>query len=107
MNLKNGESKVLIKDEQTKLLVNYSESRAKKDKHNREKGLQKLKKMVASGNLTKSNINKRGYNKYLKIENEIKVSIDEKKYELDKAWDGLKGFLTNTALSVEEIIEKL
>jgi transposase len=105
MKLKNGESKLLIKDEQTKLIVNYSEARAKKDKRNREKGMQKLKRMVASGNLTKSNINNRGYNKYLKIENEIKVSIDEKKFELDKAWDGLKGYLTNTSLPIEEIIE--
>ena len=53
--------------------------------------------------LTKEHINKRGYNKFLKIENNIAVSINYDKIDEDVQWDGLKGYLTNTELSVEQI----
>ena len=103
-NLSNGESKVIIKDESTKLVISYSQNRAKKDKTNREKGLRKLEKRIISGKLTKANINNRGYNKYLKLEGDINISIDKAKFEADGKWDGLKGYLTNTNLSKDEII---
>jgi len=48
--------------------VTYSDSRAKKDRQNREKGLRKLEKRIKTGKLTKSSINNRGYNKYLKMD---------------------------------------
>ncbi len=105
LGLKNGESGVIEKTGQQKLIVSYSEKRAKKDKHNREKGLKRLEKGIKSGKLTKSNINKRGYNKYLKMDGEIELSIDKEKFEEDGKWDGLKGYLTNTSLSKEETIE--
>ena len=50
-------------------------------------------------------INNKGYNKYLKLEGEINISIDKDKYEKDAKWDGLKGYLTNTRLSNSEIVE--
>ena len=103
-NLSNGESKIIVKDKSTKLIVSYSKSRAKKDKVNREKGLRKLEKQIKSGKLTKANINNRGYNKYLKIEGEINVAIDREKFQADNKWDGLKGYLTNTSLSKDIII---
>ena len=34
-----------------------------------------------------------------------KISIDKKKYTEDGKWDGLKGYVTNTKLSKDEIIE--
>lgn len=105
LSLKNGDSHIIQKDENTRLIVSYSESRAKKDQANREKGLKKLEKQIKAGKLTKANINNKGYNKYLKLEGEIKISIDKKKYEQEARWDGLKGYLTNTRLSKEEIID--
>lgn len=105
LNLKNGESQIIVKENNLKLVVSYSESRAKKDKANRERGLKKLEKQIKSGRLTKSNINNRGYNKYLKLEGEIQISIDQQKLNQDQQWDGLKGYLTNTQLSKEETIE--
>ena len=88
-----------------KIIVNYSAKRAKKDEHNRKRGLNRLEKQIKAGKLTKSNINNRGYNKYLKMEGEISISIDYKKFENDKVWDGLKGYITNTKLNNEQIIE--
>lgn len=102
----NSQSEQLIeKENDLRLLVTYSEKRAKKDRHNREKGLAKLEKKIKSGKLTKSNINNRGYNKYLKLDGKINISINIEKYNQDGEWDGLKGYLTNTKLSNKEIIE--
>jgi len=104
LNLKNGQSEVIRKGD-LRLIVTYSEERAKKDKHNREKGLGKLEKKIKTGRLTKSSINNRGYNKFLKLHGEIKVCIDKDKIQQDIKWDGLKGYLTNSSLNKNLIIE--
>ena len=39
------------------------------------------------------------------MDGDIKISIDIAKYEADTKWDGLKGYMTNTSLSKDEIIE--
>ena len=104
LKLSNGESQIIEKDEHIRLVISFSESRAKKDKSNREKGLKKLEKQIKTGKLTKANINNRGYNKYLKLEGAIEVSIYQEKFKADGKWDGLKGYLTNTSLSKSEII---
>ncbi len=103
-NLKNGETVLINKDEDN-LIISFSDSRAKKDKYNREKGLKKLKIKIKSGKLTKEQINNRGYNKFLKIKNQVEVELDESKVSDDEKWDGLKGYITNTNLSNDEVIE--
>lgn len=103
--LTNGQSVVLDRPDGTRLAVSYSDKRKKKDEHNRKKGLKKLREKIKSGKLTKSSINNRGYNKFLALNGSIAVSIDEKKVQADELWDGLKGYITNTRLSADEIIE--
>ena len=93
-----------LKHKNGRLIVSFSEKRAYNDKKNRDKGLKRLEKRVASGKLTKEHINNRGYNKYLKLSGEIDVKIDYDKYEADKVWDGLKGYMTNTHLSRNDVI---
>lgn len=51
-----------------------------------------MEKSIAKGKLTKQNINNRGYNKYLKLEGDIKITIDKQKYQDDAKWDGLKSY---------------
>jgi transposase len=102
--LENGESVTLSKSDGTKLIVSYSDKRKKKDEYNREKGLRRLKERVKSGKLTKEQINNRGYNKFLTLENEVNVCLDETKVAHDSKWDGLKGYATNADLSSEEVI---
>lgn len=104
LNLKNGQSKVIQKDD-LRLIITYSEDRAKKDRYNREKGLRKLRKRISSGRLTKSSINNRGYNKFLKLHGSIDVVIDASKIKEDEQWDGLKGYITNSKLSKEQVLE--
>lgn len=86
-----------------RLIVGYTEKRAHKDAYNREKGIRRLEKAYNRGTLTKDNINKRGYNKFLKMEGDVKVSINYDKLEADAKWDGLKWYLTNTDIHVEEV----
>ncbi len=102
--LEDKTSTVILREDGTKLILGYTERRAKKDKYNREKGLMKLEQKIRTGKLTKSSINNRGYNKYLKLDGNVTIEIDYDKFNKDVAWDGLKGYLTNTSLSKEEII---
>ena len=104
LKLKNGESRTLRKGNLS-LITSYSDSRAKKDRHNREKGLSKLEKRIRTGKHTKTDINNRGHNKYLRLEGEINVAIDRGKFEQDAKWDGLKGYLTNANLNKDEVLE--
>jgi transposase len=103
--LGDGQTLIIAKDENRKLIVSYSSKRAAKDGHNRKRGLQRLEKQVKNGKLTKTNINNRGYNKYLKIKSNVEVEIDYEKFNQDKSWDGLKGYVTNTKLTPEQVIE--
>ena len=89
-----------------RVIVSYSESRASKDRHNREKGIQRLRKSYSSGKINKANINQRGYNKFLVIKNDVMVGIDEEKISKDAQWDGLKSYVTNTKLPAREVINQ-
>ncbi len=89
-----------------RLIISFSEKRAKKDRFNREKGVERLQKAYKSGNITKENINKRGYNKFLEISDNVKVVINPNKITEDEKWDGLKGYVTNTSLSAKEVYEQ-
>lgn len=106
LQLSDGKSKTITKADGIKLIVSYSNARAKKDQHNRKRGLQKLEKQLTKGKLTKKHINNKGYNKYLKLTGEVNISIDYDKFKEDAKWDGLKGYITNTKLKKEEVINQ-
>ena len=105
LKLADGESTILSKTGKQRLVISYAASRAINDEYNRKRGLAKLKKQLEKGKLTKKHINNKGYNKYLRLSGEIKVEIDYDKYKADAQWDGLKGYLTNTTLSKEDVID--
>lgn len=86
-----------------RLLVGYTADRARKDAYNREKGVRRLEKAYNKGTLTKDHINKRGYNKFLTMEGDVKVSIDYNKLKSDARWDGLKGYITNTDIAASQV----
>lgn len=95
-----------LKKGNSRLIIGYSTKRAKKDKYNREKGVKRLQNAYSSGSITKENINKRGYNKFLEISNNVKVVINQQKISDDQKWDGLKGYITNTTLSANDVYEQ-
>ncbi len=73
-----------------RLIIDYSEKRAKKDSYNREKLIKKLEEKIKS---KKSLIRK---SKYLILKSQGTIAgVDTQKVELDKRHDGLKGYWTN------------
>jgi transposase len=94
------------KTKQARLIVCYSNDRAKKDRYNREKGIKRLEKEYTTETLTKDKVNKRGYNKFLEISDDVKVSINYDKIKEDERWDGLKGYITNTDLPAKMVYEE-
>lgn len=101
--LKNGQSVVIDYENGRRFIVSYSDKRAKKDAHNRKRGLNRLGKRI--GKMTKEHLNNRGYNKFLRLIGHMKVEIDEVKVAQAARWDGLKGYITNTELSADKVIE--
>jgi len=101
----NGKTIKIKKDDNTNLIVAFANNRATKDEQNRKRGLQRLEKQIKAGKLTKSSINNKGYNKYLSLNGEITIAIDYEKFNNDKVWDGLKGYITNTKLTNAEVID--
>lgn len=104
LTLSDGEVYCINKPDRKRLIISYSKKRASKDAYNRKRGLSRLEKKVKSGKLTKSNINNRGYNKYLTMSGDVLIEIDYEKFEQDASWDGLKGYITNTKLKEEDVI---
>ena len=87
-----------------RLLIGYSEKRTQKDIHNRDRGILRLEKAYKSGHLSKENINRRGYNKFLDMDGSTTVSINYERIQEDAQWDGLKGYLTNTDIPTADVV---
>lgn len=104
LNLSDGQAASIETDDGLRIVVSFTEKRRKKDAFNRAKGLQRLQAKVTSGKVTKKHLNNRGYNKYLRIEGTANVCIDFDAFEKDAAWDGLKGYVTNTTLPEAEVL---
>ena len=100
----NGVMHEIDKGHGRRLLVGYSSNRARKDAHNREKGIRRLEKAYRAGHLSKENINRRGYNKFLDMDGSTTVSINYDRIREDERWDGLKGYLTNTLIPTDEVV---
>lgn len=81
-----------IKKQEDRLIISYSDARAKKDAINRQKGIERLEKEIKSGKLKKDSITNRGYKKFLELKDEVLVEINRAKIKEDQRWDGLKGF---------------
>jgi len=100
-------------DNGRKLLVSHSRKRAKKDKADRVKGIEKLRAKLAKEKSVKSQLSNQGYKKYLQLKSsskdascDLSIILDEEKIKADEAWDGLKGLIVNksSTLSNDEIL---
>jgi transposase len=65
-----------------------------------------LQEAYKTDQITRENINKRGYNKFLEISDHVKIVINRDKITEDESWDGLKGYITNTDLDAKEVYEQ-
>lgn len=88
-----------------KLIVTYGQKLARKNKHDRDKAIDKLRKKLESSSNPYSLISNYGYKRFLKVSGNAKVSLDEKKYKEAAEFDGLHGVITNVEdLSDSQII---
>lgn len=104
--LGDGEFAELDREHGERLIVGYSKKRADKDAYNRKRGIERLRKAYSSGTLTKAQVNRRGYNKFLEISKDVTVEISERKIAEDARWDGLKGYITNTNITPNQVVEQ-
>ena len=77
-----------------RLIVSYKTARARKDAHQREQILSKLKKQLGEKGDTKKLITNQGVKKYTRSEDSDTI-LAQDKIEYDSAWDGLHGVITN------------
>jgi transposase len=88
-----------------RLIVDYNEKRAKKDRFDREKAINKLIEKIDKSKNPKELVSNYGYKKYLKITGKTQVCLHQDKIDEDARWDGLHGVITNNAdLNVEEVL---
>lgn len=93
-----------------RLVLSYSTQRAKKDKYNRNKAIQRLEnKIKSSKTITKKDLKLSYYTKYIDLDDnnsKITFNINNQKIIEDEKLDGIKGFVTNDfTLTANEIIE--
>jgi transposase len=82
-----------------RLIVSRSTARAEKDKKDRMKALDKLVLKFRKSSNPKDLISNFGYKKYLRIEGETTVVLNEEKIAKEELWDGLHGVFTNAKRS--------
>ena len=89
------------------LIVTYSTKRADKDRKDREKAIERLKQKLEKSKKPQSLISNYGYKKFIAVDGEVQVRIDEEKLAKEALWDGLHGIFTNIKekeMNVEEIL---
>jgi transposase len=93
--------------ENCKLIVTHSSKRALKDCHDREKAVEKLRVKVSESKNPKSLISNYGYKKFLTVDGEVRIGVDEEKLAKEKLWDGLHGVFTNMNMAKTNVNEVL
>lgn len=79
------------------LVVTHSSKCARKDAHDRESALAKLESALNKGKSVKSMLSNSGYKKYMLLEGESSIGIDQEKIAEAQKWDGVHGLVTNMA----------
>jgi len=92
-----------------RLIVTHSSKRAEKDRKDREKSIEKLRQKLEKSKNPKSLISNYGYKKFLTVDGEIKVMVDEQKIGQEALWDGLHGIMSNVKekeMNAEEVLSQ-
>lgn len=88
-----------------KLIVTHSDKRAVKDSNDRTKAIESLKQKLENSQNPKKLVSNYGYQKYIRMDGDVKVAIDQQKIDKEALWDGLHGIFSNIGnLSAQDII---
>ena len=89
-----------------RIICTYSEKRAKKDAHNRQKLIDKAKNWISNPSQYKQ-VKKRGAGRFINTDNDgVPKELNEEQIKTDSKYDGFKAISTTTNLDVEEILNK-
>jgi transposase len=89
-----------------RLIVTLSPMKAKKDAHDRQKAIDNLLSKLDNSNPT-AFISNFGYKRFIKIDGDAKVKLDEEKIQENARWDGIHGVITNNStLTPAQVIEQ-
>jgi transposase len=78
-----------------RLIVSHSTKRAEKDSRDRERAIETLRQKLEKSQKPETLISNYGYKKYLTVDGEVQIRVNEDKLERDALWDGLHGVITN------------
>jgi transposase len=93
--------------EKRRLIVTHSTKRAAKDRKDREKAIERLKRKLEESKKPQSLISNFGYKKYISIDGNAQLQVNTEKLERETLWDGLHGIFTNIdekTMSAEDIL---
>jgi len=95
-----------FKYQNNNLIVSHSRKRSRKDAYDRQKNIDRLLKKVEQNGKVKNLIGNYGCKKYIKIETDKKIELDQDKIKSDQKWDGLHGVITNAKnMSDQEVLD--
>ncbi len=87
-----------------KLIVTWSQKRAQKDKKDRERSIEKAKKILEKGG--NQVVSRRGALKYIQFQTHASAKLDEARIKEEEKWDGYFGIQTNEKeLSAEKLLK--
>jgi len=78
------------------MTITYSPKRAEKDKYDRETAVEKLKQKLKKSKNPKGLLSNFGYKKFIRVDGDADLKLDENKLKEAENWDGLKGIVSNT-----------
>ena len=79
----------------TTLILTHSRKRARKDAHDRDKNIAKLQKKLKLRKNPKNYLSNYGYTKFLKLNGNAVIELDDSKITEAAKWDGIHGVITN------------
>ena len=90
-----GERMLELSHRGRRMIVNDSSVRARKDARDRQKALDKLIRKLGKSQNPKDLLNNYGYKKFLRVEGNARLTVNQAKVQEEQHWDGLHGVVTN------------
>jgi transposase len=88
-----------------RLVVSYKDDRARKDRTDRERSINRLMKKLSRSKSQKEYFSNYGYKKYLRVIGDSQIELDTEKIKEAGRWDGLHGVVSNNKdFSAEELL---
>ena len=103
------ENKTVKKDIIGRLICSFSSSRAKKDKSDRTRMLDKINKYLnkeTGTTATSKMVTNACLKKFCKFEGKSAAKLDEDKVYFDELWDGMHGIFTNSTKDPSELLSR-